>query len=62
MCGFNFEKAYGDYAKGFIHIHHIVPVSEFDDEIEGKAFSNSLELRKFLDRREKFRPVIRKDK
>ena len=31
VCGFNFEKAYGDYAKGFIHIHHIVPVSEFGD-------------------------------
>ena len=31
VCGFNFEEAYGDYAKGFIHIHHIVPVSEFGD-------------------------------
>ncbi len=28
-CGFNFEAFYGDYAEGFIHIHHVVPVSEF---------------------------------
>lgn len=28
-CGFDFEKAYGEYAKGFIHVHHIQPVSEF---------------------------------
>ena len=32
VCGFNFEKAYGEYAKGFIHIHHIVPVSELGDD------------------------------
>lgn len=25
-CGFNFEEFYGDYAKGFIHIHHIEPL------------------------------------
>ncbi|MCT7357556.1 HNH endonuclease [Thalassolituus pacificus] len=29
-CGFNFGQFYGDYADGFIHIHHINPVSEFD--------------------------------
>lgn len=28
-CGFNFEDFYGEYAKDFIHIHHVVPVSEF---------------------------------
>ena len=28
-CGFNFKKFYGDYAEGFIHIHHVKPVSEF---------------------------------
>ncbi|MCB5186143.1 HNH endonuclease [Methylobacillus gramineus] len=26
-CGFNFEKTYGEYGKGFIHIHHINPIS-----------------------------------
>lgn len=29
-CGFNFERAYGEYAKNFVHVHHVVPISEFD--------------------------------
>ncbi|MGP9705860.1 HNH endonuclease, partial [Psychrobacter sp. AOP31-E1-50] len=29
-CGFNFGNFYGEYAEGFIHVHHIIPVSEFD--------------------------------
>ena len=29
-CGFNFKKFYGEYAEGYIHIHHITPVSEFE--------------------------------
>ena len=28
-CGFDFEMAYGEYAKGYIHVHHTVPISEF---------------------------------
>lgn len=31
-CGFDFEKAYGEYARGFIHIHHTVPISDFGGE------------------------------
>jgi hypothetical protein len=27
-CGFNFGRAYGPIGLGFIHVHHIVPVSE----------------------------------
>jgi len=27
VCGFNFEKVYGEYGKDFIHIHHIIPIS-----------------------------------
>jgi predicted HNH restriction endonuclease len=27
-CGFNFEKTYGEQGKGFIHVHHVKPVSE----------------------------------
>lgn len=26
-CNFNFEKAYGDWGKGFIHVHHVKPIS-----------------------------------
>ncbi|MEN2752626.1 HNH endonuclease [Psychrobacter sp. FBL11] len=29
-CGFNFGDFYESYAEGFIHVHHIVPVSEFE--------------------------------
>ncbi|WP_313202614.1 HNH endonuclease [Pseudomonas sp.] len=31
-CGFDFEQAYGEHAKGFIHVHHVVPISEFGGE------------------------------
>ncbi|MBG6074007.1 putative restriction endonuclease [Polaromonas sp. CG_9.7] len=27
-CNFNFEEVYGDYGKGYIHIHHRSPISE----------------------------------
>lgn len=27
-CGFNFEKAYGPLGRGFIEVHHAVPLSE----------------------------------
>lgn len=33
ICGFNFENVYGVVAKGFIHVHHLVPLSEI-----GKAY------------------------
>ncbi len=28
VCGFNFEKTYGELGKGFVHVHHNKPVSE----------------------------------
>jgi len=28
---FNFGKFYGDYAEGYIHIHHLTPVSELTE-------------------------------
>lgn len=27
VCGFDFEKTYGELGKGFIHIHHVNPIS-----------------------------------
>jgi 5-methylcytosine-specific restriction protein A len=27
-CGFDFESVYGEAGKGFIHVHHVVPLSE----------------------------------
>ena len=32
ICGMNFEKFYGELGKGFIHVHHIVPVSKIGKE------------------------------
>lgn len=32
VCGMSFEKAYGDLGKGFIHIHHIIPISTIGKE------------------------------
>lgn len=31
-CGFNFEQAYGNIGKGFIHIHHLKPLSTYGGE------------------------------
>ncbi len=31
-CGFNFGQFYGSYAEGFIHVHHVVPVSELGND------------------------------
>jgi 5-methylcytosine-specific restriction protein A len=32
ICGFDFEKIYGDIGKEFIHVHHIIPLSEINKE------------------------------
>ncbi|MDR1847583.1 MAG: HNH endonuclease [Bacteroidales bacterium] len=35
VCGFDFEKEYGsELGKGFIHVHHITPMSEIRQEYE----------------------------
>lgn len=31
-CGFDFEQVYGEHAKGFIHVHHVMPISKFGGE------------------------------
>lgn len=32
ICGFNFRDYYGDLGTDFIHVHHIVPLSEINGE------------------------------
>lgn len=32
ICGFDFEKVYGEIGHGFIHIHHIKPLNEIGEE------------------------------
>jgi hypothetical protein len=34
ICGFNFGEAYGPEANGYIHVHHIQPLSEVNGEYE----------------------------
>lgn len=34
ICGFDFEAAYSEVGKGFIHVHHVVPISSIGKEYE----------------------------
>ncbi len=34
VCSFDFEKFYGEIGKGFIHVHHIIPVSQIGTEYQ----------------------------
>lgn len=33
VCGFDFEKTYGEIGKGFIEVHHLKPLHSLDEEI-----------------------------
>jgi 5-methylcytosine-specific restriction protein A len=33
-CGFSFEATYGDIGKDFIHVHHVVPVSQLGNDYQ----------------------------
>ena len=34
VCGFNFEKVFGELGCGFIHVHHLKPLSQIKEEYE----------------------------
>ena len=34
VCGFDFEKAFGELGRGFIHVHHLKPLSQIKEEYE----------------------------
>lgn len=34
VCGFNFGEVFGNIGEGFIHVHHLTPLSHYDDEHE----------------------------
>ena len=35
VCEFNFDETYGtEYAEGYIQIHHIKPLSEYEGEVD----------------------------
>lgn len=35
VCGLDFEKRYGEIGRGFIHVHHRVPISELARQLGG---------------------------
>jgi len=41
VCGFNFEETYGEHGRGFIEVHHLVPVSSLEGE---RAVDPNLEM------------------
>lgn len=34
VCAFDFERTYGEIGKNYIHVHHIIPISEIGKEYE----------------------------
>lgn len=44
ICGYDFKETFGDYGKGYIEIHHIKPVFEYEekdiDVVLSKALTN----------------------
>lgn len=34
ICNFDFEKVYGENGKGFVHVHHEIPLSEIQEEYQ----------------------------
>ncbi len=34
ICGFNFEKMFGNIGKNFIHVHHLIPLSQIHEKYE----------------------------
>lgn len=34
ICGFNFGEIYGNMCEGYIHVHHIVPISDINEEYQ----------------------------
>jgi predicted HNH restriction endonuclease len=40
VCGFNFKSVYGDAGEGYIHVHHLKPLSEVGEEYELDAIKD----------------------
>lgn len=34
ICNFSFYENYGDFGKGFIHVHHVIPISEIGEKYQ----------------------------
>jgi len=42
VCGFDFEKTYGEIGKHYIEVHHLIPLSKYE---EGRAVNPEHDLR-----------------
>ena len=40
VCEFNFEKVYGQLGKDYIHVHHIIPLSEIRENYKVNAITD----------------------
>jgi predicted HNH restriction endonuclease len=40
VCEFNFEEVYGEIGTGYIHVHHLKPLSEINEEYEVDPFED----------------------
>jgi predicted HNH restriction endonuclease len=40
VCGFDFEKVYGDIGKGFIHVHHLTQLSDIGQGYEVNSIND----------------------
>lgn len=43
MCGFNFKEIYGSYGDGFIEIHHIKPIVDYEDKDQKQTITEAIE-------------------
>ncbi len=44
VCGMDFEKTYGELGKGFIEVHHIIPISQRGGEYEVNSIEDLVPL------------------
>ena len=42
ICGFNFQQVYGEIGKNYIHVHHLVPVSQMGENYHVKPLSEMI--------------------
>tara|TARA_Y100000588_G_scaffold33831_1_gene32854 strand:- start:1344 stop:2201 length:858 start_codon:yes stop_codon:yes gene_type:complete len=40
VCGFNFEDTFGALGEGYIHVHHVVPVSSMPEDYQFNALKD----------------------
>ncbi|WP_211222986.1 HNH endonuclease [Salinimicrobium terrae] len=44
VCGFNFKEKYGEIGEGYIHVHHIIPVSQLGNNYQVNPIKDLIPL------------------